>query len=244
MTTEAERIQPSSASSFSERIGEFVDRIDYQKMQTPEQLEDVYRLRYDAYRREEFIDANADMRCVDPFDQTPNHAVYGLYLEGKLISSLRVHVLNKKYRESPSSLIFSDTLDPLMDRNKVLIDPTRFTTNLDASRKYKALPYATVRVAAMASAYHNADYCLSCIRPEHAAFYKKVCRSEQIGEVRYFPKVNFPVVLYAATKSICENVWQRYPFFLAKNGEAERLFGSSPVQPKVESRYLESVAEP
>ncbi|MGB0866612.1 MAG: N-acyl amino acid synthase FeeM domain-containing protein [Granulosicoccaceae bacterium] len=244
MNNRAERV-PASGSSFVQRIGDFVDRIDYVRMESSEQLEEVYRLRYDAYRREDFIEANAERRCLDPFDETDNHLIYGLYLEGKLISSIRIHVLDKMRRESPSTLIYGDTLNPLLDQNKIMIDPTRFTADLEASKKYKALPYATLRIASMASVYFDADYCLSCIRPEHAAFYKKVYRSTQIGDIRYFPKVKFGVVLYKAdAKNIRQDVWQRYPFFRAKRGEDDYLFGPQKLQRRTAETYLESVAEP
>lgn len=245
MSINLSRAKRPGYSAFVQRIGDFVDRIDYTRMETPEQLDEVYRLRYDAYRREDFIEANPERRCLDPFDQADNCMIYGLYLDGKLISSIRFHILDRERRESPSMLMYPELLSPMLDQGLVMIDPTRFTADLEASKTFKGLPYATLRIASMASVYFDADYCLSCIRPEHAAFYRKVFRSEQIGDTRFFPKVKFGVELYRAqVKQIRGDVWARYPFFRANRGEDVRLFGPKTPVPAASERYLESVAEP
>jgi len=202
-----------------------IKRIEYRRLESPDELEDVYRLRYQAFRREGFIEESAEQRCVDPLDFVDNQYVFGLYLDGKLISSIRLHVLDKNHRQSPSMLVYSDKLDPMLDSGKVLIDPSRFCVDYESSKKYRALPYATLRLPSMASIHFEADQCLTMVRKDHAAFYRKVYQSRQIGESRNYPKVSFQVGLYSTEISkIRTEVLGRYPFFKASIQEKESLF--------------------
>ena len=78
----------------------------------------------------------------------------------------------------------------------------------------------------MASEYFAADYCLSSVRPEHAAFYKRVFGSVQFAGERYYPGLKFPVCLYAAEVAEIRNrVADRFPFFMSTPEEREAMFG-------------------
>lgn len=227
MTADNDSSPSSLNTGLNRRAAELLESIEYRRMETPDQLEDVFRLRYDAYRREQFIEENAEKHCTDPLDKTPNNTIFGVYLHGKLLSSLRIHVLNRTQRESPSNLVFGDKVDPMLDAGKIIIDPSRFVADQAVSRKYRALPYLTLRLAGMATLYYEADHCLSLVRPEHAAFYKKIYRSEKIGEERRFPSINFPVELYCAdAKAIRVDVGQRYPFLKATPSELRQVFST------------------
>jgi hypothetical protein len=63
-------------------------------------------------------------------------------------------------------------LQPELDAGKVIVDATRFVTDETFSRLFRALPYATMRVAGMACEYCSAD--LAAVRTEHQAFYRRV----------------------------------------------------------------------
>jgi hypothetical protein len=66
-----------------------------------------------------------------------------------------------------------DFLQPQLDAAKVIGDPTRFVTDDTFSRLYRALQYATLRVAGMACGCFNADHRLAIVRREHQAFYRR-----------------------------------------------------------------------
>jgi hypothetical protein len=77
----------------------------------------------------------------------------------------------------------------------------------------------------MACFQFQAPYCLSVIRPEHAGFYKRIYSSQQIGEQRAYPGLNYPVVLYRANvQQIREQTFARYPFFKSTPMEQRLLF--------------------
>jgi len=213
-------------SNFTTTLIDLMDRVEYRRVSADEQMDPVYRLRYEAYRREEFIPVNSQEIVRDEFDELPNAYCYGVYLDGKLVSSVRFHYLTPEFRHSPSHSVFTDVLDPLLDRGMTIIDPGRFTADYEASLAFPALPFLTLRIPTMAIWHFRVKYCLNSVRPEHAAFYRRVYRSIQLSEARYYHGLSFPMVLYACDLlSIEDDLFRRYPFFRSTPEEREQLFG-------------------
>jgi len=213
-------------SRFAESLFDLLDHVSYRRIDLEDLFDPVYRLRYEAYRREEFVPINSQRITRDEFDGQPNAMGYGVYIHDVLVSSLRIHHASATQRFSPSLTVFPEVLQPLLDEGVSFIDPTRFTADRDASLAYPALPFLTLRIAAMASEYFRANLCLSSVRPEHAPFYRRVFGSEKLSEERYYPGLAFPMCLYAAkVQTIRDRVADRFPFFTSLPEEREALFG-------------------
>jgi hypothetical protein len=97
-----------------------LDQVDYRLAQTPEQKDEIYRLRYRAYLREGAIQPSADGRVIDQFEDAPNAWTFGVYFHGELYSSIRVSVLTSEWRMSPSVELFGDVLHPKLDKGMVI----------------------------------------------------------------------------------------------------------------------------
>lgn len=208
---------------------DLMDRVKYRRVNADDQMDPVYRLRYEAYRREEFIPINAQRMVRDEFDDLPNAYCYGIYIDDRLVSSVRFHHLTPEFRLSPSHSVFTDVLDPILDAGHTLIDPGRFTVDYEASLAYPALPFLTLRIPTMAVWHFKVKYCLNSVRPEHAAFYRRVFRSTQFSDARYYHGLSFPMVLYACDiPVIYADLLRRYPFFRSTAEEREKLFGANP----------------
>ena len=124
----------------------------------------------------------------DEFDELPNAFCYGIYIDGRLVSSLRLHHVTREHKVSPSYSVFPDVLDPLLEAGHTFIDPGRFTADLEASLAYPALPFLTLRIAVMAVWHFRVKYCLSTVRPEHVAFYRRVFNSTKLGRCPLLPR--------------------------------------------------------
>jgi hypothetical protein len=73
--------------------------------------------------------------------------------------------------------------------------------------------------------HYAVAYCLSTIRPEHAAFYRRIFNSRQIGELRNYPRFTRKVGLYQADVVAIRDVsFVRYPFFRSTRLEQQLLF--------------------
>ena len=163
-----------------------LDRVDYRLAVTAADKETIYNLRYRAYLRAGVILPSEDQRFSDAYDDQPNSFTFGVYYDGVLHSSIRISVLNSRFRHSPSSEMFADILGPELDRGKTIIDPTRLVDDPDKPRIFE-LPYVTLRLGYLACEHFNADIFLSTVRDESRAFYRRVFLQEPLGESKVFP---------------------------------------------------------
>lgn len=206
------------------------DRVSYRRVRLEDTQDPIYRLRYEAYRRENFIAINSQRTSGDAYDLSPNAYCFGVYLDDRLISSIRFHLVSPEERSSPSRSIFPELLDPILDAGKTYVDPSRFTADHEATLAYPILPFLTTRIVVMASDFFEVDYCLSSVRPEHGAFYRRVFHSKAWSDERYYDGLNFPVIMYVAdVPQVLEGIYRRYPSYRSTPQEREQLFGGAGV---------------
>lgn len=233
--SEAEVVAEAPVTRFADTLFDILDRVEYRRVRVNDQFDPVYRLRYDAYRREDFIPINSEEVVRDEFDELPNAYCYGIYIDGQLVSSLRFHHITPEVRDAPSHSVFTDVLDRVLDQGFSCIDPGRFTADYEASLAYPALPFLTLRIVVMAAWHHRVKYCLSSVRPEHAAFYRRIFNSKQFAGARYYHGLRFPMELWASDVPVeYPRLLRRYPFFMSTEEERHKLFGPpAKVVPKV-----------
>ena len=148
---------PQFRGSFRDSVDSLLRRVECRPAYEQAERDDIFRMRYAAYRREKALPPDAPHLFCDRFDDLPNTTTFGLYVDGHLASSIRIHVVSKRAPEHPGLNVFGDHLWPLINEGEILIDPTRFVVDFESSRRYPKLPYATVRVAWMASEWFGAD---------------------------------------------------------------------------------------
>ncbi len=216
----------SEISSFARNVMALLERAEYRRCDKGEDLEDIYRLRYKSYRLSDMVSESPDHSIHDELDEAPNCYKFGIYVDGVFVSTLRIHHACAATPQSPSTTVYGDILRPMMAKRLSFVDPSRFAADPDWSRVYPQIPYLTLRLAGMACFHFEAPYCLSTIREEHAGFYRRIYCSEQIGELRNYPGLNYPVVLYRAdVNAIRERSFARFPFFKSTPMEQRLMFG-------------------
>ncbi|GHA24062.1 hypothetical protein GCM10007989_19640 [Devosia pacifica] len=218
-----------AVSRFAGALIDILDRVRYRRVSPDEVFDPVYKLRYEAYRRESFVPINSDAITRDPYDDTPNVYCYGVYIDDRLVSSIRFHHVTPQMPFSPGRSVWPEVLDPVLANGDAYIDPSRFTADFEASLAYPALPYLTLRIVAMACVHFSVRYCLTAVRPEHGAFYRRVFNARQVGEERNFAELTFPMRLFVAdVPHIRYSLMERFPFFESTRAEREALFSSDP----------------
>jgi hypothetical protein len=215
-----------SASGFADHVSQLIEKIDCRLVDFGEEREKIYRLRYRAYNREGAISQNPSGTFFDSYDEKGNGFLFGFYIDGELASSIRVHVASKDNPEFTSREVFSDYLEPEIAAGKVIVDTTRFVADEALSRLYRALPYATMRVAGMACEYFHADQLLAAVKKEHQAFYRRIFHHHVVCEARPYPGLTKPLSLMTVHyPTFVSQVHQRYPFFRSTLEEQQVLFG-------------------
>jgi len=209
-----------------DRKTELLDRVEYRLAESEEDKDKIYRLRYRAYINEGAIEPRSDERLTDRFDELPNSWLFGVYLDGKLRSSLRVSVATRDNDNTPAVEAFRDLLEPELAKGKVIVDPNRFVADPSSKADCPELPYLTVRLGYVACGYFNADIGTATVRAEHRAFYRRVFFQKALCEPRPYPTLTKPLCLMTADYlSVRDRVFARFP--LMRSGALERrmLFG-------------------
>ena len=223
-----------SQLSFSDRVAQLLDRIDCRPACSEEEREAIFRLRYQAYLSEGVIKPSFDQSFTDAYDETDNVWLLGLYLDGELASSIRLHVASAAHPDFPSRKVFAEVLEPELAAGKVIIDPTRFVTHRHYSRVNFGLIYATTRLAWLAAGYFDAQHLLAAVRAEHQAFYQRTFNHRLICAPRPYPLLAKPISLMTVHHSVvADQVHRRYPFFRSTLFERRMLFERCPSEQRI-----------
>jgi hypothetical protein len=201
------------------------DRVDYRPIETREEKDQLYLMRYRAYRQGGLIPPSETERMRDPYDDSPNAWTFGIYVDGELCSSVRLHVLTAEHRMSYTTELFGDILHPRLDKGEVFVDPARFVADPEKAQRYPELPYLTLRLAYLACEYFNADTGLALVRAGHQSFYRRVFMHQTIAEPRQFPNALVKVALMASDfRGLRAQVLGRFPILRSSAFERRMLF--------------------
>jgi hypothetical protein len=182
-------------------------------------------MRYKAYRQADLIPPSESERYSDRYDDAPDALTFGIYVDGELCSSIRLHVLTSERRMSYTTELFGDVLHPRLDQGEVFIDPARFVADPEKAQRFPELPYVTARLMFLACEYFNADTGLALVRPAHQGFYRRVFLNETIAEPRPFPNALAQVALMASDfRAVRERVMARFPIMRSSAFERRMLF--------------------
>jgi hypothetical protein len=208
------------------------DRVDYRLIETPEERDSVYLMRYRAYLHGGLISPSESRRIIDRYDDAPNAWIFGVYLDGELCSALRLHVVTSEWRMSYTTELFGDVLHSRLDRGEVFIDPARFAADPEKAKRFPELPYVTLRLAYLACDHFNADTGLAMVRTDHQAFYRRVFMHETITEARAFPGWHSKKVTLMASdfRALRERVMARFPILRSSAFERRMLFDRDSVR--------------
>jgi hypothetical protein len=215
----------SGAEPRTSLLARLFDRVDYRPIETPEEKDSLYLMRYRAYLRGGLILPSESLRVSDRYDDAPNAWTFGIYVDGELCSSVRLHVLTPEWRMSYATELFGDVLHPRLDQGEIFVDPARFVADPEKAHRFPELPYLTLRLAYLACEHFNADTGLALVRAEHQAFYRRVFLHETIAEPRSFPNVLKKVALMASPfPALREQVLARFPIMSSSAFERRMLF--------------------
>jgi hypothetical protein len=203
----------------AEQYLEIMDDIEYRRVESAEDLEEVGRLRSRAYKSQKVMDRDGPI--IDDIDFHSHAHVIAIHYRERLISTIRLHHVVPEHRYGTAHDIFPDILDPLLDQGLTFIDPVRHASDPDILNELP-VPFLTLRLCALAGRYFDADYCLASIRRAHFGFYRRSFGATQLAEARKHEGICDPNALFAIT--MYDFVTSRYPFFKSTAREREMLF--------------------
>jgi Autoinducer synthase len=212
-------------TSLVDRVERLLQRVDYRRAESAAERSAIFRLRHEAYLREGAIAPKFSGEFSDPVDDRENVWIFGVYIDGRLASSIRLSITIPGCVDIPALDVFSDILLGDIRAGKRVVDPTRFVADRESSRMFPELPYVTLRLPWVALEYFNADSMLAAVRTEHQAFYKRMWGHRAVCEPRPYPNLQKPISLMTLDyREARERVHRRYPFFRSNYFERRMLF--------------------
>jgi hypothetical protein len=216
---------PATGSSFASKVAELLERTEYRRCESGEDLEAIYRLRYKSYRLHGFVEESPAQIVTDDLDDAPNCYRFGVFIDSELVGTVRIHHISQAEPYGPVMNTFGDILRPRLERGESFINPTMLAAEPHYRSPFQALPYLTLRLGLVASVYFDATACVGVVREEHTAFYRRIFGATQAGESRSYPPISVPVVLYDANCAANRQpILKRFPFFKSTPVEQRMLF--------------------
>ena len=213
-----------SHDAYIKKLLTYLDDVDYRRVTSDEDMLPVEKIRRAAYHKAGSF-TNPNHPTTDQIDFDPKVYVYAVYWRAKLVSTVRIHILSSQNPNSNSYTYFPEVVGPLLEQGKTFMDPTRFVIDPNIEDDIPGLSMITLRLGFIAAKHFDCDYCLSMIRPRHAAFYRRVFRSTQITPEQRFSTLSDPYALHSSPKSMEDVICARYPVFRSLAKEREMLFG-------------------
>jgi hypothetical protein len=214
-----------SRRAFASSIFALLDRVEYRRITTQGDLEEVARLREQSYTSREFIDAENFGTFIDKYDQMNDCYVIGVYIDEKLSSTVRLHVVSEDHLHGPTFTYFPHRAHELTSLGRRYVDPSRFAADHQLIWQYPVLPFLTLRVVAMACEFFRAEHSTNFIRGDVASFYKRSFGSQELEPPQMVHGFTVPMMLMAArVEDIRQNLVTRYPFFRSLPSEQRMMF--------------------
>ena len=241
-----QRTDIGNLSNFSRGLLDLLDRVEYRRVVTSEDMEAVGRLRAQSYTRGNVLTDEIGESLIEEIDFDSHAYVVGVYIDEELVSTLRVHHLTPDHRKGSSIKLFGDVLHPLLDNGMTFIDPSRFAASSAVAEELPGLPYLTLRIATMASVYFDVDHCLASVKTMHSAFYRRVFGFFEMAPARQVKDYSYPLVLCAEDASNRVDVARRYPVFKSHPYEQRLMFdrnldhGLAPLSILPTARYADA----
>jgi hypothetical protein len=181
----------------NKQVIEVLKHCRYRVLTEEKDLDEVYRLRYRCYRAERSIAENARRLMVDAFDATTNCVHVVVEIDGKILASVRLHLVSKLSLTSPTLEVFPEIMQNLY-RGQTVLDSTRFVIDSMARKQRVPLHFLVLRIPFLATTFYNVDMALAPVRAEHAAFYRRYLGYELAMEPRSYPGLKKPIQLMTA----------------------------------------------
>ena len=105
----------SQNASFASHVEALLNRTEYRKCDKGDDREDIFRLRYKAYLANGIVTDSDNRMLSDDLDETPNVHLFGVFVDGRLLSTLRIHHVTADMPWSTSTRAFGDIVLPMLD---------------------------------------------------------------------------------------------------------------------------------
>lgn len=178
------------------------------RVHSAELREEVYALRYRAYRSVGALPESHCERFTDPYDVQPNHVLWALSANDRVIGSIRTTWYDPKASwQIPEIERYGDDILRVVPQGQRMLSGNRFVIDPDHGKSSASYAMLLLRHH-MLVAQQRADWALAAVRSNHLPFYRRVLKLERVSEGRLYPGLNS--VMYLTACDFSKNVERVY----------------------------------
>lgn len=206
-------------------ILDLLSGVEFRRMEDVEDREAVLHMRHKGYQHSFPVDQQWQ-GFTDKFDEVQNTMSFGVFVAGRLASTIRLSVVNSEMREAQAVAMYGAHLNPLLDQGQIMLDVTRLVVDPKLAEQIPELPYLTFRIVAMACEHYQVDDTISALRIKHVPFYKRFFGGRVVGDAVYYPPLrsDFNLVVFPLN-AITEDLSQKFTSWQSTYLERRQLFG-------------------
>ena len=140
------------------QLSDFSKRVTCRLARSYAERDAIFKLRYQACLRAGSISQNSFGRHIEPADHAANAYLMGLYVDRRLVSSLRLQVGSATTPNFSSLELFPHAFEPILRDNKTVVDMGGVAGDGQLARSYVWLPYIVLRPWILAAERCFRDY--------------------------------------------------------------------------------------
>ena len=198
--------------------------VTYRILFDEDDLDQAFLLRHRAYVAAGGASERASKRLDDDYDGTPNSAVVGIWHEGVLCASARLHLVRTPGDASPAFATFPDVLAPLLAAGETFIDTNCFCVDPLLSGAIPEFAYLTFRIPVMAAEVALGSLVTATVRQGHVGFYRRLLYGRVAAPPRAYPGRTKPFTLILVDYQLeRSSIIGRSPFLAPDPGEPEAI---------------------
>ena len=163
---------------------------------TEGEMEDVFRLRYRAYRTINAIPESEEQRFTDEYDLLANTICFALVRGTKLLGSIRLLTSACGGKNLTAYLAFPDSIQlsfceytRIIEANRFVVDPA-----WETGKEFRCQFYLFKALIAVSLAF-DAEYYIGAVRGNHIPFYQRVVFMEPISQPAVYPGLSVQMTL-------------------------------------------------
>ena len=204
-----------------------LDRVQHRSVRTRSEIEAVDWIRREAASRRG-IDPRAEHRLDKALDHAPDTWVTATFIDGELASTLRIRAPAKANDRLPSANVFSDGIEPYLQKGAAIIDTSQLAVRLEYAQRFPEMPYVAQRPAWLAGEHFDADFIVATIFRELQPFYQRVFGYEPWRELRPHPDFDCDMCCMRLDfRAAKQGVEASHPFLRSSQAERDALFRRS-----------------
>lgn len=194
------------------------------RVHSPKLRDQVYALRYRAYRREGALDTIASERFEDRYDAQPNHVLWAVTDDDRVVGSIRTTWYDPTQPQwrIPEMDGYAEDVMRHVPTGKRLFSGSRFVTEQEGSHLGTRLPLILLRCHVMTFDLYGCEWALAAVRQNHLPFYQRVLRLSRISEGRVYPGLKTTMLLTACNfRKNIDAVYRHTPELIPRAREAD-----------------------